>query len=55
MLHNDLTASSRTYRSAMPHHPSRPVTGDAGSGVADHKAGSGFGGVVLTVDNGNVT
>ena len=26
MLHNDITAGSRTNRSAMPYHPSRPVT-----------------------------
>ena len=26
MLHNHDTASSRTNRSAMPYHPSRPVT-----------------------------
>ena len=26
MLHNDITASSRTNRSAMPYHPSRPFT-----------------------------
>ena len=26
MLHNDIIASSRTNRSVMPYHPSRPVT-----------------------------